>query len=71
MDSKQIGAEDPLFSICQDGRALEQYVEEFIELVHFVPWSDGTLKTLFWIGLDDYLFYQVPTPLPHVPSFSI
>ncbi len=38
-----------LYTHTQDGRPIEEYVEEFIGLTHLVPWSDGTLKTfLAW-----------------------
>lgn len=48
-----------LYTHTQDGRPIEEYVEEFIGLTHLVPWSDGTLKTLFWLGLDDHLLNPV------------
>lgn len=43
-------------SLAQDGIPLEDYVEELLELSHLVSWSDSTLKTCFWSGLDDYPF---------------
>ncbi len=49
-----------LYTHTQDGRPIDEYVEEFIGLSHLVPWSD-VLKTLFWLGLDDNLVGQVPT----------
>ncbi|XDV19759.1 hypothetical protein PO909_025175 [Leuciscus waleckii] len=33
---------------------------EFLQLAHQVPWNDETMKTVFWSGLDDLLFLQVP-----------
>lgn len=41
---------DLLLSLSQDGRLLEDYVEEFLELSHLVPWNDDTLKSVFWSG---------------------
>ncbi len=49
-----------ILSITQDGRPIEFYVEEFLQLAHQVPWNDGTLKAVFWSGLDDQLFLQAP-----------
>ncbi|KAF4109231.1 hypothetical protein G5714_010304 [Onychostoma macrolepis] len=67
MDSKQMEAEERLFSIRQDGWALEQYVEDFIEHVHFVPWSDGTFKDSS--GLDWMIIFSVSPPSsPESPS---
>ncbi|KAF4116605.1 hypothetical protein G5714_004094 [Onychostoma macrolepis] len=37
--------ENALLTVMQDGRSIEDYVEEFLQLVHKVPWNDGTLKT--------------------------
>ncbi|KAI2658594.1 Titin [Labeo rohita] len=52
MDSKQIGAEDWLSSICQDGRP-PLSVEEFVESSHLVSWSDRMLSVCFQMGLDE------------------
>lgn len=49
-----------LYTCNQDGHPIKEYVEEFIELSHLVPWSDD-VKTIFWLGLDDSLVGQVPT----------
>jgi len=35
------------------GCPLEQHVEELVNTCHHVPWTDGTLVTCFWSGLDD------------------
>ncbi len=48
-----------LYTCAQDGRLIEEYVEEFIRLSFLVPWSDSALKTLFWLGLNDNLVGQV------------
>ncbi len=47
-------------SITQDGCLIECYVEEFLQLAHQVAWNDGTLKVVFWSGLDNRLFLQAP-----------
>jgi len=44
----------------QDHHPSEDYVEEFFDLVYLVAWNDGALNTLFWTGLEDALFRQVP-----------
>lgn len=49
---------DLLFSLSKDGQPLEDYEEEFFE--HLVSWSNDNLKTIFWSGLDDPLFQQLP-----------
>lgn len=46
-----------LFSLSQNGRPIKEYVKEFLELSFNVPWNDNTLKTVFWTGLDDSLFW--------------
>ncbi|XDV51792.1 hypothetical protein PO909_020615 [Leuciscus waleckii] len=46
---------DLLLSLSQDGHPLEEYVEKFLELCHLLSWSDGTLKSCFWSGLDKHL----------------
>lgn len=51
---------DLLISLAQDGHPLEEYVEEFLELAHLVPWNDGTLKSIVWAGLDNHIFRKVP-----------
>lgn len=48
-----------LYTHTQDGCPIEEYVEEFIKLSHLVSWSNGTLNTLFWLGLSDHLLNQV------------
>ncbi|KAF4103559.1 hypothetical protein G5714_016442 [Onychostoma macrolepis] len=49
-----------LLSITQDGRPIEYYVEEFLQLTHQVQWNYGTLKVGFWSGLNDLLYLQAP-----------
>ncbi len=49
-----------LLSITQDGRPIEYYVEEFLQLANQVPWNDGTLKVVFWTGLNDHLYLLAP-----------
>ncbi|ROL43111.1 hypothetical protein DPX16_14823 [Anabarilius grahami] len=51
---------DRLLCLFQDGRSIEDYVGEFLEISHLVSWNDDTLKTVFWCGLDDHLYQQVP-----------
>ncbi|KAK9977272.1 hypothetical protein ABG768_019093 [Culter alburnus] len=51
---------DRLLTLTQDGHSIEQYVEEFLELSYLRAWNEATLKNIFWIGLDDYLYQQVP-----------
>ncbi|KAL0176955.1 hypothetical protein M9458_029285 [Cirrhinus mrigala] len=46
-------AEDALWRLRQDGRELERYVEEFIELSHQVGWHETSLGAVFVLGLDD------------------
>lgn len=51
---------DLLLSISQDHRPIEDYIEEFLELVNQIPWTDAALKAIFWSGLDDPLFRKIP-----------
>ncbi|ROL40947.1 hypothetical protein DPX16_11397 [Anabarilius grahami] len=37
----------------QDGRSLERYVEEFVELAYLVNWPDACLNVCFLAGLDE------------------
>ncbi|CAM4549728.1 unnamed protein product [Leuciscus chuanchicus] len=48
-----------LLSMTQDGRLIEDYVDEFLELSHLVPWNDDTMKMVFWSGLDNHMFRQM------------
>ncbi|KAL0182376.1 hypothetical protein M9458_021751, partial [Cirrhinus mrigala] len=45
-------AEEALWRLRQDGRELERYVEEFIELSHQVGWHEASLGAVFVLGLD-------------------
>jgi len=47
-------------SIFPDGSLVEDYVKEFLELSNLVPWNDGTMKIMFWRGLNDHLYQQIP-----------
>ncbi len=62
---------DPLTSILkvfQDGRPIEDYVEEFLNVSYRAPWKESTLKTIFWEGLDDFLYQLM---LPSYSSWSL
>ncbi|ROJ36069.1 hypothetical protein DPX16_12694 [Anabarilius grahami] len=48
-----LSAEDRLWTARQDGRPLERYVEEFVELSSKVNWPDAILNTCFLRGLDE------------------
>lgn len=39
----------------QNGRMLEEFVEDILELYNEARWDDETLKQLFWSGMDDIL----------------
>ncbi len=50
---------DPLTSllkVLQDGCP----IEEFLNISNRVPWKERTLKTIFWGGLDDHIYQQMP-----------
>ncbi|ROL55314.1 hypothetical protein DPX16_8945 [Anabarilius grahami] len=49
----KLSVEDRLWTARQDGRPLERYVEEFIELSYKVSWPDAILNTCFLRGLDE------------------
>ncbi len=49
-----------LLNVFQDARPIEDYVEEFLDLSCGVPLKERTLKTIFWGGLDDHLYQQMP-----------
>ncbi len=54
---------DPLTSLLkvfQDGHPIEDYVEEFLNISKRVPWKERTLKIIFWGGLDDHIYQQMP-----------
>ncbi|KAL0162119.1 hypothetical protein M9458_041515, partial [Cirrhinus mrigala] len=46
--------------IFQDGRDLEDYVEEFISISHLASCDDVCLMEGFWCGLDDDLRFVMP-----------
>ncbi|KAL0195167.1 hypothetical protein M9458_008739, partial [Cirrhinus mrigala] len=53
-------AEEILMNIQQAERLLEQYVEEFLSVIHLVSWSDAMINACFQIGLnDDKLFCSI------------
>ncbi len=60
MDILDILPENALLTIIQDGRSIEDYVEEFLVLAEGVAWREGTLKTIFWGGLDNHLYQLMP-----------
>jgi len=51
---------EKLLTITQDGRSIESYVEEFLQLTHQVDWNDDSLKIVFWSGLSNHLFLLAP-----------
>ncbi len=55
MDFNSDPPEEYLLHLHQDGRSLESYVEEFVEHVHCVSWSDSVLNYMLLDGLDDDL----------------
>ncbi len=54
MDIFTLNPENALLTIVQDGRSIEDYVEEFLALAEGVTWREETQKTIFWGGLDDH-----------------
>ncbi|KAI2654669.1 Disintegrin and metalloproteinase domain-containing protein 29 [Labeo rohita] len=50
--------------IFQDGRDLEDYVEEFISICHLASCDDVCLMEGFWCGLDDDLRFVMPQGEP-------
>ncbi|XP_051739323.1 uncharacterized protein LOC127506679 [Ctenopharyngodon idella] len=53
MPPTSMSAADRLIGLLQDGRSLERYMEEFVELAFLTNWSDASLNTLFLDGLDE------------------
>ncbi|ROL46863.1 hypothetical protein DPX16_20515 [Anabarilius grahami] len=53
MPPTPVSAADRLIGLLQDGRSLERYVEDFVELAFLTNWSDACLNTLFLEGLDE------------------
>lgn len=47
--------EDWIMELSQKGHPLEDYMEDFLDLCHRVPWNDNTLKSCIWSGLDNHL----------------
>lgn len=47
--------EDWIMELIQEGRPVEDYMEDFFDLCHRVPWNDNSLKSCFWSGLDNHL----------------
>ncbi|ROL52010.1 hypothetical protein DPX16_23502 [Anabarilius grahami] len=47
-----VSAADRLIGLLQNGRSLERYVEEFVELAYVTNWPDACLNALFLEGLD-------------------
>ncbi|KAL0163795.1 hypothetical protein M9458_039548 [Cirrhinus mrigala] len=55
-------------NIQQAERPLEQYVEEFLSVLHLVSWSDSMINACFQMGLkDDRLFCSVTPDDCHRP----
>ncbi|XP_051719339.1 uncharacterized protein LOC127495915 [Ctenopharyngodon idella] len=50
---KPATASDRLCGCRQDGRSLERYVEEFVELAYLANWPDACLNACFLAGLDE------------------
>jgi len=49
----KLSAEDRIWTVKQDGRPLDRYVEEFAELSSKVSWPDALLNSCFLRGLDE------------------
>ncbi len=49
-----------LLTVFQDGRPIEDYVEEFLDLSYRVSLNERALKTIFWGRLDDLIYQQMP-----------
>ncbi len=62
MDFNSDPPEEYLLHLHQDGRSLESYVEEFVEHVHCVSWSDSVLNYMLLDGLDDDLLVTLMLP---------
>ncbi len=60
--------EDLLLTTIQDGRPIEDYVKEFLVLTERVACNERTLKTIFWDGIDDFLYHLMP---PSNSSWSL
>lgn len=43
----------------QNGRSLEEYVEEFLEHYHDACWDNETLKQLFWNRMDGIIWQKL------------
>ncbi|KAL0172557.1 hypothetical protein M9458_032868 [Cirrhinus mrigala] len=66
--SKMFWAEDFIMNIQQAERPLEQYVEEFLSVVHLVSWSDAMINACFQMGLNnDKLFCSITPDDCHKP----
>ncbi|ROK35639.1 hypothetical protein DPX16_17382 [Anabarilius grahami] len=50
---KPTTASDRLCGFRQDGRSLERYVKEFVELAYLANWPDAYLNACFLAGLDE------------------
>ncbi|ROI33830.1 hypothetical protein DPX16_20344 [Anabarilius grahami] len=53
MPPTPVSAADRLIGLLQDGRSLERYVEEFVELAFLTNWPDSSLNALFLEELDE------------------
>ncbi|KAA0719385.1 hypothetical protein E1301_Tti006524 [Triplophysa tibetana] len=62
MDCCTFSPEAVLRDLRQDGRPLENYVEEFVGVCYRVSWSDQALNLAFVAGLDDILLVLVMLP---------
>ncbi len=53
-------AEEFLLDLQQEERPLEQYLEEFLSVLHLVSWSDAMINANFRLGLkEDKLFCSI------------
>ncbi len=68
MDILAMHPEDLLLTTIQDGCPIEDYVKEFLVLTERVACKERTLKTIFWDGLDDFLYHLMP---PSNSSWSL
>lgn len=51
----------------QNGRSLEEYVEEFLEHYHNACWDNETLKQLFWNIMDGIISQMLLLREDHLP----
>ncbi len=55
-------AEEFLFTLQQEGRLLDQYMEEFLSVLHLVSWNDTMINTSFQMGLKENRLFCFLSP---------